>query len=135
MHPKFILKNHTSSHSFQTRLGSRVLTGSSRSILFFNQNDVILVKKQKTKVNGLQPDFWPGFVESAGSHQIFSSLFFFNPTRFQPRVARRVGPRFQNYGSSIQCIFFVFLRFSICQRRNWFWKMNSMVLFLFLIIS
>jgi len=59
MHPKFILKNHTSSHSFQTRLGSRILTGSSGrpGQFFFNQNDVILVKKQKTKVNGSQPDF------------------------------------------------------------------------------
>jgi hypothetical protein len=50
------------------------LTGSLRSNFFFkkNQNDVVLGKKNKTKVNGLQQ----GFV---GSHRVFSSPVFFQP--------------------------------------------------------
>jgi hypothetical protein len=92
-------------HSFKTRPGPRpgfqVLTGSpgrpGQFFFFLNQNDVVLVKKQKSM--GLQPDLVgstgpPG--QSAGSHQIFSSpVFFFNPARFQPRVGRA---GFQNYG-------------------------------------
>jgi hypothetical protein len=64
------------------------LTGSP-GLIFFNQNDIILVKK--TKVNKLQPVFWPGLSGSTGSSGhpgFFLTLFFFNPVRFQPRVSR-----------------------------------------------
>jgi hypothetical protein len=40
------------------------------------QNGVVLVKKQKTKVNGLQPCFWPWSTESPG-HDFF--YFFYQP--------------------------------------------------------
>ena len=76
------------------RFKARVLsfdqvTRSSRSIIFLNQNDVVLVKKKKKEqVNVLQLGFdrvnqvTPGFP---------FSYFFFNPTRFQPRVGRVPG--------------------------------------------
>jgi hypothetical protein len=57
------------------------------------QNGVFLVKKKqkKTKVNGLQPGFWPGFAGSTRwvgqvtpGHDF--SYFFINLARFQPRV-------------------------------------------------
>ena len=62
MHPKFILKNHTSPHSFQTRLGSWILTGSPGhpGQFFFNQNDVILVKKTKNKSQRVATGFLTG---------------------------------------------------------------------------
>jgi hypothetical protein len=98
----FEWKEHPSKHSFQTRPGPRpgfwVLTGSPvvQVNSFFNQNDVILVKKKSQRVatgscrvNRVTPGFsFP--------------YFFFNPARFQPRVGRIDPPgrvRFQNYAS------------------------------------
>jgi len=55
------------------------------SIVFFlNQNDVVLLKKQ-TKINGLQPGLAGSTrslgqpVGSAGLHRVFSFLIFFKP--------------------------------------------------------
>ena len=73
-------------HSFQTRPGPRpgfqVLTGSS------GRSDQIFFKSKrrrfskKIKVNGLQL----GLAGSTKSTGFFPLLFFFNPTRFQPRA-------------------------------------------------
>jgi len=68
------------------------VTGLSGSILVFlkNQNEVILIKK--TKVNGLQPSFWPGLAgscRSPGHLGFWFFLFFLNPARFQPRILSR----------------------------------------------
>jgi hypothetical protein len=60
------------------------VTGSPRSILFFNPNDVILVKKKQ---------------KSTGRNRIFDRVtsgfsfpyFYFNPARFQPRVGQVPG--------------------------------------------
>jgi hypothetical protein len=65
------------------------LTGSPWSILFFfNQNDVVLVKK-KTKANGLQSGL------AGSTHRVtpgFSFPYFFlNPAWFQPRIGRVPG--------------------------------------------
>jgi hypothetical protein len=65
------------------------------------QNGVVLVKK--TKVDGLQPSFWPGFDGSAGSHRVmtFPIILSTRPgsspgsARSQVDVPGRV--RFQNY--------------------------------------
>jgi hypothetical protein len=69
---------------------------------FFNQNDVVLVKK-KTKVNGLQLGFEPSHTK------FFLPLFFFNSARFQPRVSRVTNQlldraRFQNYVISFETL-------------------------------
>jgi hypothetical protein len=67
--------------------GFRFWPGCSGQI-FFNQNDVVLVKKRR-KVNRLQSGFWPDFAESTrspGQLSFFFSCFFFNLARFQPRV-------------------------------------------------
>jgi len=82
--------------------GHRVLTGSvgSISILKKIQNGVVLVTK-KTKVNGLQPGFWPGFVGSpgqpagsAGSHRVMAyAIFSSTRSDSSPRsVGSRVDP-------------------------------------------
>jgi len=108
-----------SNHSFKTRPGPRPgfrvltgspgLTGSAGSIfLKKNQNDVVLVKKQKS--TGLQPGLdrvLPGrLAGSAGSHRVFPS-FFFSSTRPGSGLGSarsRVNPpgrtMFQNYDSN-----------------------------------
>jgi hypothetical protein len=37
---------------------------------------IVSIKKNKKIVNGLQPDFLPGFVGSTGSHRIMTSSIF-----------------------------------------------------------
>jgi len=91
-------------HSFHTRSGgrpglrpgSRVLTelsgfdrvtGSLRSILFFNQNDVVLVKKKLTDRNRVFDRVLPG---QPGS-PIVSSMRH----GFRPRSTRRAEPGFK----------------------------------------
>jgi hypothetical protein len=63
---------------------------------FLNQNNVILVKKKKTKINGLQLGFLLGLARSAESHRVFSSLIF-SSTRpgFNPGSTRRAGLSFK----------------------------------------
>jgi hypothetical protein len=72
------------------RFKTRVLTELSGLIFFKKKNNIVLVKK--TKVNGLQPDFWlsrrvnpPG---QPGHTGFFLPCFFFNPAQFQPRIDR-----------------------------------------------
>jgi hypothetical protein len=81
-------------------LGFNPITRSPRSILIFlkNQNDIILVKQKKTKVNGLQPGFWPG-------HSGFwLSLFFLKlglvPASGWPGPGSTCQAGFQNYDHS-----------------------------------
>ena len=101
-------------HSFHTRPGPRpgfrVLTGSlgrPGQIFFINQNNIVLVKKTKTKVNGLQPSFWLGLAGSTRrtAPGFFFSYFFINPARFQPRISRVSSQptsraEFQNYAQN-----------------------------------
>jgi hypothetical protein len=61
-------------------LGFDRVTGSPGSI-FLNQNDVVLVKKQKSiGCNRVFDWVLPG---QPGDTEFFLSLFFFNPIRFQ----------------------------------------------------
>jgi hypothetical protein len=71
------------------------------------QNGVVLVKKKqkKTKINGLQPSFWPGVSGSAGSHRIMT-FHIFSSTRpgfSHGSAGSQVDPSgragFQNYAS------------------------------------
>jgi hypothetical protein len=57
----------------------RVLTGSPESIFFFKTKRCRFSKK--TKVNGLQPGFWPGLAGSIRSHWVFFPLFFLQSSR------------------------------------------------------
>jgi hypothetical protein len=53
------------------------LSGSPGSTLFFYKlKQHRFDKKNKKIVNGLQPDFLPGFVGSTGSHRIMTSSIF-----------------------------------------------------------
>ena len=60
------------------------VTGSPESILFFLKSKRRRFSK-KTKINGLQPSFWPGLARSTGSPgqqghtEFFLSLFFLQP--------------------------------------------------------
>ena len=81
---------------------------------FLNQNDVVLVKKKKTKVNGLQSGQSGCRVNpygQPGHTGFFIPLFFFNPAQFQPRINPLGRPGFQNYNqkahSKIQLIVFI----------------------------
>jgi len=65
-------------------------SAGSISILKKIQNDVVLVKK--TKVNELQPGFWPGFAGSTGS---WLFLFFSTRPGSSPGSTRRAGPGFK----------------------------------------
>jgi hypothetical protein len=59
------------------------------SSVFLNQNDVVLVKKQKS--TGLQPDLDQGFPGYSGrqvTSSFFFPCFFFNPAQFQSRLAK-----------------------------------------------
>jgi hypothetical protein len=70
------------------RFKARVLTKLSRLIFFKKKNNIVLVKK--TKINGLQPDFWLtrqlNPPDQPGHTGFFLPCFFFNPTQFQPRI-------------------------------------------------
>jgi len=71
---------------------NRVIGSSwSISILKKIQNNVVLEKK--TKINGLQPDFWPVFTGSTGSVESWLFLFFLQPDQIP--APNRAG--FQNY--------------------------------------
>jgi len=68
------------------------------------QKDVVLVKKKKTKVNGLQPGFWPGQPGHTGS---WLMLFFHQPGPVPapgqpgPGSTRRAGPGFKTLMRSL----------------------------------
>jgi hypothetical protein len=64
----------------------RVLTGSPGSIFFFKSKRCRFSKK--TKVNGLQPGFWPGLVGSIRSHRVFFPLFFLQSGRVSVQINR-----------------------------------------------
>ena len=66
--------------------------------LFFKkyQNGVVLVKE--TKINELQPGFWPGFAESIESYWIMIFFYFFlTRPGFNSGLARYQVSKFQNY--------------------------------------
>jgi hypothetical protein len=101
-------------HSFQTRPsprpGFRVLTGSlgrSGQFFFINQNNIVLVKKQKQKLTGCNRVFdWflPG--QPAGPHRVFYSFIFssIRPNSSPGSIGSRVNPssraEFQNYAQT-----------------------------------
>ena len=91
-------------HSFQTRPGSRtgswVLIGSPdrpESIVFLNQNNVVLVKKKKQKSTSCNRVFDRVLLgQPAGSHRVFSSLIF-SSTRPSSSLGSTCQVSFQNY--------------------------------------
>jgi hypothetical protein len=97
---QFILLISTSIHSFYIwpggclglRFGFRVLTASSE--LIFKKKLKWHHFNKKTKINGLQPDFWSGL---AGSYWVFHSLIFsstwssFSPGSVGSISTRRAG--------------------------------------------
>jgi len=61
---------------------------------FLNQNNIVLVKNKKTKVNELQPGFLPGLAElielpsQPSSYIKFFFLFFLTWSSFSPLVLK-----------------------------------------------
>jgi hypothetical protein len=112
-------------HSFQTRSGPRpgfrVLTGRPGQF-FLKSKWRRFSKKKKTKVNMLQPGFWPG--QPARSHRVFLSLIFsLTRSDSSPGSARsRVDPpgraEFQNY--DLKCCL------------NYYWHSKNKILVLLL---
>ena len=81
-------------------------SGLSKSIIIFKKNKKKYYFSKKTKINGLQPGFWPGLAGSTGLiglHQVFSSSIFLQPGPVPapeqpgPRSIRQAGPGFKNY--------------------------------------
>jgi len=58
----------------------RVIGSPGSSIFKKIQNDVVL-EKRKTKANGLQPSFWPGFAGSAHRVTPGHDFFYFSSTQ------------------------------------------------------
>jgi len=112
-----ILYSQNNKHSFKTRpgdrsglrLGFRILTGSPDQpgqFFFLNQNDVILVKKQKS--TGLQPGRdWVAGSTCRVTPGFSFPRFFFNLDRFQPRINPSSRAGFKTTTRRvIRCIFF-----------------------------
>jgi len=126
-------------HSFQTRPGSWVLTGSLGQ-LFFLKSKRRYFCKNKNKSQRVATGSLGQPAGLAGSHWVFPSpIFFFNPARFQPRVGLPGRGRISKlcilhlaylslfFIFIFRNIFLVFIFFSL----HFFWKKNIIFYFLY----